>query len=193
VICLDAGHGGADPGAISSDGRKESDYTLAQSLIAESYLRSFGHEVRQTRRTDIKVALRDRVDIANAWNADAFVSIHWNASAGGAPNGTQVLHHRDSKRGAALAARLLAEIGPLDGDTTEPWERLIPVPDPSFRDGMLPTVIGETYAPAVILEVEFATNADEAQRLGSDVYRLAVGHGIAVAYGEFKRFLRGEV
>jgi N-acetylmuramoyl-L-alanine amidase len=58
---------------------------------------------------------------------------------------------------------------------------------------MLPTVIGETYAPAVILEVEFATNADEAQRLGSDVYRLAVGHGIAVAYGEFKRFLRGEV
>ena len=85
IICLDAGHGGSDPGAIGPSGTLEKDNTLAISLLLRDILESNGATVVLTRDTDRTVSapdssaseeLKARVEIATDANADIFISIH---------------------------------------------------------------------------------------------------------------------
>lgn len=79
TVVLDPGHGGADPGAIASDGLKEKDVTLAVALELQQLLQAQGGiKVRMTRSRDKSVSLARRVAIANETSADLFVSIHVN-------------------------------------------------------------------------------------------------------------------
>lgn len=173
-VCLDAGHGGRDTGAAAADGYPEKAYTLTQVLVDESILHNGGIESVLTRRDDEYVGLSRRAQIANEAGVDAFLSFHFNASASEGPSGTQMLHWKTSDGGERLARELLAGIGPLDGDEREPWERLIAVPDPSFRDGMRPTVLAETRMPAVIVETEFGTDPEAAVLLQNPTYQVEV-------------------
>ena len=192
IVCLDAGHGGHDPGAIGAelaDGLRpmEKDYTLAQMLIAWSFLRSAGHEVVATRQDDRFVRLRDRARIANDAGAECFISIHWNSSRSPKPDGTIVMHHTRSTGGRALAEVLLDQVGPLDGEVMERNEKLWAVPDGGegrWGDAV-PTVIGRTNMPAVILEVEFGSNPEEVLRMLDPVYQVNVGKGITAAVEQF--------
>ncbi|RQO30797.1 N-acetylmuramoyl-L-alanine amidase [Taibaiella sp. KBW10] len=82
-VVLDAGHGGKDPGAIGTFS-KEKDIALAITLKVRDIL---NREVPQlktilTRDNDFFVELKQRHEIANKANADLFVSIHVNATAG---------------------------------------------------------------------------------------------------------------
>lgn len=190
LVCLDPGHGGSKPGALGADifgdlpRPRECDYTLIQALAAESFIRAAGFRTMATRRTDETVANRERARMANDARADVFVSIHWNSSTAEYPDGTLVLAHRDSPRGLQLAEILLEKVGGLDGEA-ERWEKVLEVPDPSYRDGLVPAVIGETAMPAVLLEVEFASNPDELRRMLSTPYQLAVARAIAESLEEW--------
>lgn len=78
-ICIDAGHGGKDPGAISGKLR-EKDITLAIALklgkmMSETYPKL---KVVYTRTKDVAVDLRERGKIANRAKAQLFISIHVN-------------------------------------------------------------------------------------------------------------------
>ena len=65
-ICVDPGHGGADPGAVGPTGLKEKDVNLAVGLKLAELLKSIA-EVKLTRTKDIAVSLKDRAAIANSW------------------------------------------------------------------------------------------------------------------------------
>lgn len=189
-VCLDAGHGGRDSGATFEYGA-EKDYALVQALIAESFCVAEGHAVRMTRREDLYVGLRQRALIANRWEAEAFVSFHWNSASTVRASGTQCLHHADSEEAERLAGLLLEEVAPLDGEPAEPWERLVALPDPDYRvteDGrpFVPTVLSATRMPAVILEVEFGSSPEDAQLMLSGAYQLKVGQAVARAVGRFQ-------
>jgi len=89
MITLDPGHGGTDPGAIGKQGTKEKDITLKIAMKVRDYLLDKGAQVSMTRTTDKDVfgpdatdaqELQARVDVAQANDADLFVSIHCNAS-----------------------------------------------------------------------------------------------------------------
>ena len=82
IVVLDAGHGGKDPGAMSN-GIREKDVNLAVALLLAKKLRETGIDVRLTRDSDVYLTLQKRTDLANAWNADVFVSIHANAMPAG--------------------------------------------------------------------------------------------------------------
>lgn len=76
VIILDAGHGGHDPGAISS-GVQEKDLTLGMVKAVRDALEATGrYKVVLTRDTDIFIPLRERVAIARAKGGELFISIH---------------------------------------------------------------------------------------------------------------------
>lgn len=76
VIILDAGHGGHDPGAISS-GVQEKDLTLGMVKAVRDELEATGrYKVVLTRGTDIFIPLRERVAIARAKGGELFISIH---------------------------------------------------------------------------------------------------------------------
>lgn len=78
-IFLDPGHGGHDPGAIGSKS-KEAENVLKVALVLEKKLKAQGHEVKLSRRTDTYLTLTQRANLANAWGADVFMSLHDNSA-----------------------------------------------------------------------------------------------------------------
>ncbi len=82
LVCLDAGHGGHDAGAVGRPAsNREKDINLAITLKVGQLLKLNCPDVRvlYTRDRDVFVKLDERANIANKAKADLFVSIHTNA------------------------------------------------------------------------------------------------------------------
>jgi N-acetylmuramoyl-L-alanine amidase len=80
-IVLDPGHGGKDPGAIGIRGIAEKDIVLnIAKKLARKLRKKMNVEIILTRNDDSFVPLEDRTAIANAENADLFISLHTNAA-----------------------------------------------------------------------------------------------------------------
>ncbi|HSP21764.1 MAG TPA: SH3 domain-containing protein [Planococcus sp. (in: firmicutes)] len=80
TIVLDPGHGGNDGGTVGVRETKEKDLTLKTSEILSHHLRSAGAEVLLTRQSDVYVDLRTRVSTGHQVAADAFISLHYDAT-----------------------------------------------------------------------------------------------------------------
>ena len=80
TIVIDPGHGGKDPGAIGTLGTMEKDIVLDIAKgLKDSLQKRGGYNVLLTRDEDKTMSLSERVDFANAANADLFISLHVNA------------------------------------------------------------------------------------------------------------------
>ncbi len=81
VVCIDAGHGGKDPGC-HGDYAKEKDVALAIALKFGKYIEENCPNVKvvYTRTTDVFVELNERAAIANRNHADIFICIHCNSA-----------------------------------------------------------------------------------------------------------------
>jgi N-acetylmuramoyl-L-alanine amidase len=109
VVVIDPGHGGEAPGAIGAKGTKEKDVVLAIAKILERHLnRKTGVQAFLTRTGDYYVGLETRVEIAQDYGADLFISIHADAALNRRLAGASV--YCLSLKGATdEAARILAE------------------------------------------------------------------------------------
>lgn len=109
VVVIDPGHGGVDPGAVTEDGLREKDLTLAFSKRLAAMLgETPGVDAKLTREDDRFLSLNRRIRIARAFGADLFVSIHADAAPQDYVQGATVytLSERPSDaQAAALAAR----------------------------------------------------------------------------------------
>ncbi len=89
LVCLDAGHGGDDVGAVlESFKRFEKDDNLTFALAVKEKLEAKGFRVLLTRDDDSEVKLAKRVKKANRHKADLFVSLHRNSAVSG--NGVEI-------------------------------------------------------------------------------------------------------
>lgn len=80
VIAIDAGHGGADPGALGANGLREKDVVLAIARRLEKLVAAeSGMRPVMIRDGDYFVSLRQRTRKAREHKADLFVSIHADA------------------------------------------------------------------------------------------------------------------
>lgn len=79
TIVLDAGHGGANPGA-TYNGRQEKTDALNLTLAVGRLLENAGLNVVYTRTSDIYDSPARKAEKANAAEADYFISIHRNSS-----------------------------------------------------------------------------------------------------------------
>ena len=107
-IVLDPGHGGKDPGAIGIGGSTEKDIVLSiAKKLAVKLRKEMGVQVVLTRKDDRFVALENRTAIANAEDADLFISLHMNASPNGEAKGieTYYLDNTTDEAALRLAAR----------------------------------------------------------------------------------------
>jgi N-acetylmuramoyl-L-alanine amidase len=107
-IVLDPGHGGKDPGAIGIGGSSEKDIVLSIAKKLASKLKNeMGIQVVLTRKDDRFVPLENRTAIANAEDADLFISLHMNASANPEAKGieTYYLDNTTDEAALRLAAR----------------------------------------------------------------------------------------
>ncbi|MBQ4038796.1 MAG: N-acetylmuramoyl-L-alanine amidase [Bacteroidaceae bacterium] len=92
TIVIDAGHGGKDPGALSSNRKlKEKNINLDVALSLGKMINAAYPEIKivYTRKSDKFVTLGDRAQIANRAKADLFISIHTNAAKSTRLNGCE--------------------------------------------------------------------------------------------------------
>jgi N-acetylmuramoyl-L-alanine amidase len=96
-ICLDPGHGGDAHRARYKRGPtdyREAVINLKVANYLKEFLESAGAIVILTRVDDTELSLSERVDVANEWGADLFLSIHHNAF-GFTANRTTTWFHLD--------------------------------------------------------------------------------------------------
>ena len=174
IICLDAGHGGSDPGSIGPSGTLEKDNNLAISLLLRDILESNGATVVMTRDTDQNVSdpsastseeLKARVEIAKDANADIFISIHNDSFTSNTTMGTTCFHYGDvnsMKLAAFVQKNLVAELGTKDRSSRYA----------SFY------VIRYPKMPAILVEVAFISNPEEEVLLSSTDGRIKIAESI---------------
>ena len=107
-VVLDPGHGGKDPGASGPGGIAEKDIVLGiAKKLALKLKTEMGTEVVLTRKDDRFVPLEDRTLLANAEDADLFISLHVNASPNIDAKGieTYYLDNTTDEAAIRLAAR----------------------------------------------------------------------------------------
>ena len=94
TVVIDPGHGGKDSGTMGTKRFKiyEKHIALAVSLKLGDYIKkSFPEiEVIYTRDSDVFLELKERTEIANAANADLFISVHCDGFTNPEPFGTSV-------------------------------------------------------------------------------------------------------
>jgi len=78
-IVLDPGHGGKDPGAIANGLQEKDLVLKIARLVKPLLEQQIGCEVVLTRESDVFISLEERTAIANTRNADLFLSLHLNA------------------------------------------------------------------------------------------------------------------
>lgn len=151
-IVLDAGHGGKDPGAVGYVTEKEITLKLAKLVAYE--LRLQKHEVIMTRSDDVYETLAERVRIANEAKPDLFVSIHCNAATSPNANGVETLCYRAGTTATNFANRVQNELAMYSG---------------LFNRGvkLMPWiyVLKQTTSPAILVELGFVSNKDDAAKL----------------------------
>ena len=107
TVCLDAGHGGKDPGCLGPKGAREGKVTLKIILELGRRLKAEYPDLKiiYTRDTDEFIELFERADIANRNKADLFISVHCNAALNKSAYGTETytmgLHKTDGNLNVA--------------------------------------------------------------------------------------------
>lgn len=149
LIVLDAGHGGANPGA-TYNGRKESEDVLALTLAVGAKLEENGVDVYYTRTTDVYESPYQKAQEGNEVGGDYLVSIHRNSSP--YPNqysGVETLVYNRYGVAARMAYNInarLEQVGFVNLGVNE-------------RPNLV--VLNSTDMPAVLVEVGFInTDAD---------------------------------
>ncbi|MFZ4761412.1 MAG: N-acetylmuramoyl-L-alanine amidase family protein [Alphaproteobacteria bacterium] len=88
LVMIDAGHGGKDPGAISTYGFAEKEVTLSVALWVKELLDQQGHYITHlTRDNDYYLSLEERRQKAEQLKAALFISIHADQMANDTTNG----------------------------------------------------------------------------------------------------------
>lgn len=103
TIVVDAGHGGNDHGTTGQRGTNEKEVTLKTASLLASKLSAAGANVVMTRESDEYVSLRKRVSIAHQYEADAFISIHYDATDDSSINGFTSYYMNSNQQGLAEA------------------------------------------------------------------------------------------
>ncbi len=171
-IYIDQGHNPRNPNSgAEGNGLREQDVTYEVGVRLASILRREGYEVRLSRPTPTTQlgtsnasSLAARVNDANSWGADYFISIHTNASTNSSGSGAEAYVYRKGSRAGALAEDIVSSLTDVTG----------------LRDrGVFsrPTlyVLRKSEMPAVLVEIGFITNPGDAALMATQPGLFAEG------------------
>lgn len=168
-VVIDPGHGGSDPGAVGINGLRETDIVLEVSKSVSKILTNKGVKTILTRSYERTLDLQPRVTKANNSKADAFVSIHANATRGKRKdvNGLETYYYSGYK-GYSLAKNIQKQILNVSPQS----------PDRGVRRSRF-YVIRKTSMPAALVEIGFVTGMYDADLLRQKGYRDKMSFAIA--------------
>jgi len=164
TIVVDPGHGGNDHGTSGQRGTDEKEITLKTASLLASKLSAAGANVVMTRESDEYVALRKRVSIAHQHEADAFISIHYDATDDSSINGFTSYYMNSNQKGIAEAIH--------DGLSSK-----MDLRDRGTQQGNY-LVLRENRQKAVLIELGFLSNASEERVISTAKFREQATLGI---------------
>ena len=176
-IYIDQGHNPQNPNAGSEgNGYREQDVVYVVGQLLSNTLRARGFETRLSRPTPDTLlgtsnlsSLQARVNDANSWGADYFISLHTNASSNPAARGSEAFVYSAPSVAEELAESILEQINL----TTNLPNRGVMV-----RPGLY--VLRRTAMPSVLVELGFITNPYEARLMAEspELFAVAIADGI---------------
>lgn len=215
VVVIDPGHGGPDTGANTAEGLQEKILTLAIAQKTEALLEKEGIRVVLTRSTDVQVPLIQRTAIANYNRADLFLSIHLNASPAPSARGTETyylsrdatdlwatqLAAKENAAGQDTAAApdgglnlvlwelaqtsVIVESAALAEAVQQEFNTLLGTADRGVRQAPF-VVLEGAQMPAILVEVAFLSNGEEAKRLADPAFQDQVAAALVKSILSFK-------
>ncbi len=172
-IYIDQGHNPSSPNAgAEGNGFVEQNLTYEIGIRLANLLRSNGNfDVRVSRPTpqsslgtSNSTSLRARVDGANAFGADYFVSLHANASSNPAVSGSEVLVYSSPSVASELGEDILLWLNRITGLRNRGIVN---------RPGLY--VLRKTQMPAVLIEMGFISNLNDAMLMNNSPELFAEG------------------
>lgn len=185
TIVIDVGHGGNDPGKVSTDGTQEKDVNLEIAGYLRDYLIAQDYTVYLTRETDCGLYeenasnkktsdLQNRVQFFQDKNAAMVISIHQNSYSDTIQHGAQTFYFSTSEAGKQLAETIQASLLEIDNTNT----RTAKSSDSYY-------LLKNASMPAVIVECGFLSNPEETSRLKDPNYQKKLAYAISLGVCEY--------
>ena len=192
IICIDPGHGYADPGCLCEleewKDVPEKDITLPISLKLRDKLEAMGYAVVMTREDDVypdwlreqreaeghpieKMDGYTRCNIANDAEAFLFVSIHVDKAQNSKAHGVRMYYYTGNTTTTADYAKMLA------AGVNDALMEQVQTVGLNYDDAYIMNKY--VNMPSVLIEVGFFSNADDAQRMQDEVWQSTLAQGIA--------------
>ena len=182
-IYLDAGHNPTNPNAgAEGNGYREQDLVYEIARRTAVILRQNGLDVRLSRPTpetqlgtSNASSLAARVNDANSWGADYFISLHTNASNITSASGSEAFVYTDASRAYPLAQNILTQLNAATG---------LPNRGVSVRTNLY--VLRRTRMPATLVELGFISNPGDADLMANqpELFARGVANGVLAYLGE---------
>ncbi|MEM1483646.1 N-acetylmuramoyl-L-alanine amidase [Oscillospiraceae bacterium PP1C4] len=177
TVLLDPGHGGTDPGAAGvacSDGPWEKILNLANSYAIQSRLEALGATVYITQKDD-SLTLNDRMEMAQKYDADLFISSHHNSLSESADcnevSGIEVYYYNNQ-------SKVLAE--QIGGNLSQASGRRL-----RFANWSWYRVTMMTACPAVLVESGYICNPAEYEEIATPFSMFQYGNAVSDAVIEY--------
>ena len=169
TIIVDAGHGGEDGGAVSSNGVSEAQINLSIALKLQNLLEQSGATVVLTRSDDNAIYdidsktlrqkknsdLKNRVKIGKTSSADIFVSIHLNKIEQSQYYGWQTFFKDGNEQGKKLATCIQENLN----EAIQKENKRTPLKISNIY------IIKNVEIPTTIVECGFLSNPEEEKQL----------------------------
>jgi N-acetylmuramoyl-L-alanine amidase len=209
TIVIDPGHGGKDPGAMSPGGLAEKTVVLQIAKELRQVIRqALPHaQVVLTREDDVFVPLAQRARIANAHQAQLFISMHANSSPQRQASGIETWYasfaaneraRQAAARENAMSEAQLSDLEVIlrDLHNTDRINQSAALADmtqtalvrhmATHYDGIINRgvdgapflVLLHTSMPSILVETAFVSNPQDEARLRSPAYHRALAQGI---------------
>ena len=186
-IFIDQGHNPQNPNSgAEANGVREQDINYEVGIELAKRLEENGNfEVELSRPTpetqlgsnqtnSSTSSLRARVQAANQWGADYFISLHCNANPNPQANGSEAYVYQRAGKAYILAENILEKMTEVTGLRN----RGVMI-NPALY------VLRKTTMPAILVEMGFITNPEEAKLLatGPDLFAEGIYLGILQYFG----------
>lgn len=176
LICIDAGHGGRDPGAVVGE-NKEKDINLQIAKALEIELNKVGASTYMIREKDIDYTdynasklkrsdLNYRIKLINESGCDLFLAVHLNAANNTSWSGAQVLYEDVNKNNEVIAKLIQKQFQMKLGSRREVGR----------IQGLY--MYKNIQIPGVLLELGFITNASDRYLLKKTEYQSKIVNAI---------------
>lgn len=181
-VYIDQGHNPVNPNAgAEGNGYREQDLVYRIGVLTAEYLRSAGLEVRLSRPTaqtqlgtSNSSSLAARVNDANSWGADYFISLHTNASDDSSASGSEAFVFSRQSRAFGLAENILTQLSYATGLRNRGVQ---------VRTNLY--VLRRTSMPATLVELGFITNPSDAYLMATspNLFAAGVSNGVLAYLG----------